>query len=263
MIETTPTDCEKDLALIHLLEELALNTWPAQITQRMSNWTLRAAKGITKRANSVHAWGAIPAHTRWLEEIEGFYLRLSLPVHFHISPASDPGLVPQLLSNGYKEVTQTMLQTAATSEVLTATQKVSNWSSLTVERLSAPSEEWLDRYMEFEEFPAPRREFMKQLCAAIGPESVHLLARVDGEAAGMATAVTERGWTGLTNVITSERFRRKGVGTAMLQAAAQWSDEKGAEGMYLQVLADNDAALNLYAKAGFTKLYDYFYLVKE
>ena len=53
--------------------------------------------------------------------------------------------------------------------------------------------------------------------------------------------------------------RRRGVGSALLDASLRWARLKGAKKAWLQVEADNQAAIELYRKAGFTEVYRYLY----
>jgi GNAT superfamily N-acetyltransferase len=56
---------------------------------------------------------------------------------------------------------------------------------------------------------------------------------------------------------------KKGIGTQLFQALTRWCHEQGAENLYLQVLRDNEAALNLYTRLGFTHTYDYHYRIRS
>jgi ribosomal protein S18 acetylase RimI-like enzyme len=260
-------DCKESISssqsiLIRQLEEMAANTWPAEVTQEMDGWILRAAGGYSLRANSVLALGPLPSHPQWLEEVEDFYFRRSLPVLFHVSPASDPRLEPLLEERGYGKLLSVSLHVAETRQILRMTEQAEKSAELTVHSAPLPDQEWMDVYMQYEEFPPERRAFSERLCAAKGPRAAYLLVRVKDRPAGLATVVTERGWTGLTNVVTGPDFRRMGVARALLCAAAEWSESMGAGKMYLQVEDKNKPALGLYAKAGFRKLYGYHYRTK-
>eukprot|EP00884_Botryococcus_braunii_P003917 jgi/Botrbrau1/13526/Bobra.0347s0010.2 len=59
------------------------------------------------------------------------------------------------------------------------------------------------------------------------------------------------------NVVVDPGRRREGVGEALMQAAASVSKAQwGATSMYTHVVADNEPALNLYRKCGFTVFED-------
>jgi GNAT superfamily N-acetyltransferase len=63
-------------------------------------------------------------------------------------------------------------------------------------------------------------------------------------------------------MVTRREHRRKGAATHVLHSLACWGREHGASEMYLQVMEDNAAALPLYARAGFEKVYQYWYSSK-
>ncbi len=84
-----------------------------------------------------------------------------------------------------------------------------------------------------------------------------LLARLDGEAVGLAHAcripkVDERaGFLYLDEVYVAPAHRRKGVGLALLRRAARLSRELGLAGVRLLVRPENHSARALYRRAGF------------
>jgi ribosomal protein S18 acetylase RimI-like enzyme len=58
---------------------------------------------------------------------------------------------------------------------------------------------------------------------------------------------------------TLAEFRRRGLGRALLEAAARKAVQAGASTLYLQVERDNPAALSFYQNAGFVERYGYHY----
>jgi ribosomal-protein-alanine N-acetyltransferase len=65
------------------------------------------------------------------------------------------------------------------------------------------------------------------------------------EAAGEAEILT---------VATAEKFGRQGLGWRLMQAALREAVSRGAESMFLEVEAENNPAVALYAKLGFAKI---------
>jgi len=55
--------------------------------------------------------------------------------------------------------------------------------------------------------------------------------------------------------------RRRGHGRAILHALARWGVERGCSRALLQVDSSNDAALALYANAGFVPHHEYRYRI--
>ena len=79
----------------------------------------------------------------------------------------------------------------------------------------------------------------------------------DGSVAAVASTATKEGYSLLHNVVVNESLRGIGLGEKLCRATIEKSKELGAEYSYLQVLQDNEAALNLYKKIGFEKIYEF------
>lgn len=77
-----------------------------------------------------------------------------------------------------------------------------------------------------------------------------------------ASAVIERGYMYLANVIVDERNRGKGYGQQLCEALLAKAKEEGAHTVYLNVIQSNQIAINLYKKLGCRKVYSYWYRVK-
>ena len=111
--------------------------------------------------------------------------------------------------------------------------------------------------------------------------SVMLVAQVDEKVVGFAFAefrpgTKKRGWlSGVTGFLTGRNaltpvlrdpcawlahlyvapgFRRRGVATGLVRAAADWGRSQGAKTLELNVLASNEGASRLYERAGLTSL---------
>ena len=67
------------------------------------------------------------------------------------------------------------------------------------------------------------------------------------------------GWLGVTAVEVDPGVRRQGLAGLVLRGLAAWAVDRGATGCYLQVAAENEPALRLYAGAGFVGHHDYQY----
>jgi len=75
-----------------------------------------------------------------------------------------------------------------------------------------------------------------------------------------AIGAYEDDWLGISAVWVSSERRRRGLGLAVIARLLGWGAELGATTTYLQVLSDNEPALALYARLGFTPHHTYRYL---
>jgi ribosomal protein S18 acetylase RimI-like enzyme len=89
-------------------------------------------------------------------------------------------------------------------------------------------------------------------------------ARLDGELGdgpvGSLRAGLDRDWLGLHGLAVGAAYRRRGVATALVTAAARFGAEHGATTLWLHVETDNDAAIALYGSLGLTAHHECRYL---
>jgi hypothetical protein len=78
------------------LDRLADRGWPALEREELGGWTLRAADGVTNRANSVLTCGEVPDVEAAIERAERWYREGGLPAVFQVSLATPPALVAAL-----------------------------------------------------------------------------------------------------------------------------------------------------------------------
>ena len=85
----------------------------------------------------------------------------------------------------------------------------------------------------------------------------------NGTTIACGLCVIERGYAGLYNIVVDETQRGKGYGCGICESLLSSAKRIGVHTSYLQVVQDNRAALNLYAKLGYKNLYSYWYRVKK
>lgn len=86
-------------------------------------------------------------------------------------------------------------------------------------------------------------------------------AREPGEVLAVARGALAQGWLGVTAVTVTEQHRRRRWGTRLMAELAGWGLRHGGRAIYLQVAADNTAALGLYSRMGFHHHHDYRYRI--
>jgi ribosomal protein S18 acetylase RimI-like enzyme len=103
--------------------------------------------------------------------------------------------------------------------------------------------------------PEVRERLVEGLAAQ--PGAFSLLARVDGEAAGIANCFTGfstfavRPLVNIHDLGVKAEYRGRGVGRALLEAVESEARRRGACKVTLEVLSGNEAAKTLYAALGF------------
>ena len=245
--------------MLHTIEELSLNAWPALQTVLHDGWVLRFAAGYTRRANSVNPLYA--AHTDLacdakVAACEQFYRHKGLNVVFKLTAASYPdGLDRFLAARGYVAEAQTSVQ------LLDLRAATVNASSAVVisETLT---DGWFDTFCQMSGLAAARRPTARQMLATIVPRVGFASVYHQATPVACGLAVAERGYVGLYDIVTDSRYRRQGYGEQLVLGLLHWGAAQGATTAYLQVMTNNPPALALYAKLGFRELYQYWYRVK-
>ncbi|QQE72656.1 GNAT family N-acetyltransferase [Brevibacillus composti] len=245
-----------DAKQIRLIEELAANSWPAYIQQTLGAWRLRINSDETKRANSVFACGPFPEHEEWMGIVEDFYRRRSLSPCYYISQTSPAGLDGMLAAAGYRKTEACYTMIAHCRDLMNRSGMAEPFAC---EFAGEASREWILDFLRLEGYSPDSYEGYVHIFSAIGPKKAFVILRDQGEVVALGTAVAERGWAGLSNIIVDPQHRGRGAATALVRSLADWSWSNGADQLYLQVLQDNAPALSLYRKLGFTFMYEYHY----
>lgn len=242
---------------IQLYEELSLNSHPSLQTQLYDGWILRYANGYTNRANSVNPlYPSIINPELKIAECESRYFSQGLSVVYKLTTGTDPYIDYLLEQQGYQYVTPTDVQDMALSG------KKFTFGDCII--TNHADEAWFDAYFSFNHYTdQSRMQTCRQIIAAV--KSPMLCARIikNGATVACASAVIERGYMSLLNVVVDETQRGKGFGTELCESILSASMQNGAHTAYLQVVQDNQTAKNLYAKLGYTTQYYYWYRVKQ
>lgn len=91
----------------------------------------------------------------------------------------------------------------------------------------------------------------------IKPKAGLFVYELDNQPVATAICVHDEELAGLFEVACHESFRRRGIGRAIALTALKWGWMRGAERAWLQVGTENEAAIRLYERMGFTELYRY------
>jgi GNAT superfamily N-acetyltransferase len=241
------------------IERIALGAWPGLEVGREGGWLVRCANGVTRRANSV--WPNAKPPDGSLEEcvtrIEAFYHSRGLPARFQICPAAQPAVLDEWLAQrGYRAVARTAVQTTSLLELRT---RLGAQPQHEVHIEAMPSTEWWACYATADEVTPASVAGRQQICAAIEQSKAFATVFNGGSAIAVASAAVAAGWIGFFNIATLPSHRRMGAARAVMATLASWGEESGASDAYLQVMADNRAALRLYEELGFTTGYFYHY----
>ncbi|MEW1636245.1 GNAT family N-acetyltransferase [Streptomyces sp. NPDC093801] len=231
-------------------EELARVTaraWQPLESEPLGGWTLRAAAGFTRRANSVLPLGdpGIPLDEA-LARVTAWYARRDLPAYVQAATGAagtQELLCAELERRGWVNEVSAEVRIGGLAPVADRDADVSG-----VRLTREPDEEWLGRYGKVRDPELARRMLVE------GP-SVWFASLDGGRAIGRCVA--DGRWAGFGAVTVDPEHRRRGLATAVMTALARRALEEGASAAWLQVETDNPAARALYDGMGFATHHAY------
>jgi GNAT superfamily N-acetyltransferase len=250
---------------VGLFDELIADAWPPAVTERLGDWRLRWAWGLTRRANSVLTSGDPGCSLQKAVNLsEDFYTTYGQPARFQLGHASaPPTLAKTLEERGYRPDAPTLVQAASASTV--TTMKASDDWDITLS--DHPQQEWFAAYWSASGEPVDGAELQltqeRHRSTLLRPatDTVFVHAVRDGVVGGIGQGVAQSPWAGVQCMATVPDQRRRGAASAVLRAIGQWAQSKAIPSLYLGVMQNNDAARRLYARAGFTEVGGYVYWV--
>ncbi|MEV6431121.1 GNAT family N-acetyltransferase [Nocardia sp. NPDC051463] len=249
---------------IRALEAAAANGWPGIEHAWIDGWLVRAGRGYTGRANSAVPLGnsAGPAElgAETLHRIGEWFTGHGLPLQLQLPDRLAP--VPP----GWRTWNETLVL-GIDIDTLVLPQGPSM-----VRVAPTPDPAWLDLHRFKGEDPAA------QGYSRPTPELDVLTAVQDGEVGfaslglpqpiaigrvALTTAPDGRRWVGLTCVAVAAAHRRHGLGSLVCAELIRWGHTRGATHAYIQVEADNAAAMAMYRDMGFVEHHAYRYAAPE
>ena len=233
------------------LERLAARSWRGLEEQRYGDWLLRAGGGFTGRANSVLVVGdppedlpaAVATVARWYGE-RGLRPRAQVPM-----PGAERADVA-FAEAGWSRDDDNLVLTAS----------LDGWPApaVDVDLAHEPDDAWLAGY-RYRGTPLPP---VAHAVLVNADDPVFAAVRCEpapAPLAAVARGVLVDGWLCVTAVTVDERYRRRGLATAVMAGLGAWARERGGSSCVLQVAGANTGALALYERLGFTEHHRYHY----
>lgn len=244
------------------IEEITLNTWPAERTMLLEGWLLRSAEGYTKRANSVNPlYGpeagddGIGLH-RKISLAEQHYKEAGLEPVFKITPFVRPaGLDEELARQGYLIVEPSSVRVRDLHNLPAKS------TAYTVQICGELTSEWLDPFSAFVQLSDKNRQTLHRMLSSLHLKQGYALLLKEGVPAACGLGVIQHGYLGLYDIITAPAYRRQGMAEELILGLLHWAGTQGATASFLQVVQANLGACALYDKLGYKEIYQYWYRV--
>lgn len=103
------------------------------------------------------------------------------------------------------------------------------------------------------------RAGLSEVIGSIEPDAGLFVAEAEGKPVATGICVHDGDLAGLFEIATDPAARGRGHGRRVVLSALKWALGRGATYAWLQVEADNEAAIALYRSLGFTEAYRYHY----
>jgi GNAT superfamily N-acetyltransferase len=234
-----------------LLEPLADDAWPARERDRLGGWRLNASSGHSMRINACWPLDVPDRDPEMaLDAVEAWFAARDLPTRFKLTDGltAPADLAERLAARGYAPSKQTVVMLGPTGGEGDPAIRLSTAPDATFEAVftatAGDPEDGRERLEALGRIPAPAR-----------------FARldVDGAPAAIGCGAVSGPFVGVFGMRTAPDHRRKGLARRVLRALLAEAEGLGAERAWLQVEAENGAAIALYADEGFAPAYRYQY----
>ena len=234
------------------LARATARAWQPVESEPLGEWTLRAADGFTRRANSALPLGdpGLPV-AEALTLVREWYAARKLPAYVQTATGAEGTqelLCAALDRHGWRREVSAEVRIGALAPIGDLDADVS------AVRLSRTVDEaWLSRYQRFGE-PSPA---VRPVLTS-GPSVWFASVAGTGEVpAAIGRCVVDGRWAGFMAVEVDPALRRQGLATSVMTALARQALDEGASAAWLQVEADNDGARALYEGMGFAVHHHY------
>lgn len=236
------------------LEALYTEAWPPLRREIVSDWLVKFAPGVSRRANSANPLRAqVRDVDSSIEACARRYRKSGMPALFRILSVMEPEAGARLDRLGYRPEGETVNLYARIDDAVAKRD-----DAVTI--FPRPSAEWLAAMIAAQGHTGDKAETYRRLVGAITIPAAFVSLRHQGELAALAYGALDQGVMCFESVVTLERHRGRGFATRALSALIDWAAERGAQAVCLQVEATNERGRRLYHSLGLRQeLYRYDY----
>lgn len=242
------------LATVRRFEAAGFRAWPAASVIYDGAWVIRlTADHPAKRLNSVNPLdpGDTPRFAERIAAARRRFEAVQRPLTFRLTPLAGPAISRHLDDAGWSRFGESL--------VLRLDMAKTDLGSVMDQIPLKDVDRFVNAVMKVQKLDPELKAGLTGVIRAIRPPAG--LFVVGDHEAPLATAVCvhDGDLAGLFEVATDDAERRRGHGGRTVLAALKWARLRGAREAWLQVEADNEAALNLYCSIGFAEIYRYHY----
>ncbi|GHB28951.1 N-acetyltransferase [Pseudovibrio japonicus] len=251
-----------DLETVLRLEQANLNCFPSLMAHHDRSWICRLSPGSSaRRNNSLNFYDAGDGEEaeQRLDAARARFKRLTTQFHVRWTPLVPTDVDQVLNAQNYVRVDETLVLTRSIW-VLGDTDLPDGYRLVKVSL-----DEWVHKFAQVSGAGQgdPLSAGHQTLLDAHSRAAVELLCLVleteDGTPVAALLGVVDGDLLGIFDVVSAEKYRRQGLAYALMCEVQRLGAELGAETAWLQVVADNQAAVALYGSMGYREAYAYHY----
>ena len=242
------------LAQIRRLEAVSFRSFPSTSTYYDGTWAIRLTAGHpAKRLNSVnpldpsdHAY--IDAR---LEHARHRFESFGRPLVFRQSPLAPPELEKILDDRGWQAFDESIVMMLDLDAV-----------NIDMPESQAPTKDighWVDSFLHLSTESKKTKPGLFEVISSIQPTSGLFVRSVGEVNVAAVRCVVDNELAGIFDLVTGMDYLRQGHARTVVGSTLNWAKSSGARFAWLQVVAENTAALELYQSFGFEELYRYTY----
>ncbi|MGL1894208.1 MAG: GNAT family N-acetyltransferase [Spirochaetaceae bacterium] len=238
-------------------EEKSLNAWPSIKTLIHKGCLIRLSDGYTKRANSANP---LYINETDIENVidfsENIFSSSKLPTIFKIIDNKEYNKLDVVLEKkNYKKIDTTHVMLCDISEF-------NNFDAKLLQIDDNFSDEWLTTFLSINNVKDEHKDTAVKMLKNISVELLVASIIVNNKIVACGYAALEVDHIGIYDIIVDENYRGYGYGKSIMSGIINKAKDKDIKYAYLQVVASNMIANDLYKKLGFKTLYDYWYRKK-
>lgn len=242
------------LAQVRRLEAVSFRSFPSTSTHYDGTWAVRLTAGHpAKRLNSVnpldpsdHAY--IDAR---LELAKRKFESFGRELVFRQSPLAPPELEDILDDRGWVRFDESIVMMLDLNSI-----------DLEDHVDHVPMKDigyWVDSFLHLSAEEKSSKPGLFEVIQSIQPTCGLFVKNIDDKHVAAIRCVHDNDLVGIFDLVTGEGFKRKGHAKTLMGSALKWAKQSGARFAWLQVVAENTAAFELYKSFGFDELYRYSY----
>jgi GNAT superfamily N-acetyltransferase len=243
-----------DPAQVRRFEAAGFRAWPASSVNYDGTWVIRLTAGLpSKRLNSVNPLdpGDTVNFGERIARAVGRFDAYGRPLTFRMSPLAGGRLSAYLDQRGWSRFSESIVMRCSMD---------SRMLDLAMDQIPLKDMgRFIRAALEVQALDLSMRPGLSELISSIEPETGLFVLELGGAPVSTAICVHDGDLAGLFEVATTPGLRGRGHGRRVVLSALKWARLRGARDAWLQVEADNRAAVGLYRAIGFADIYRYHY----